>query len=317
MDNIVEGEPLISVIVPIFNVEKYVGRCLDSLANQTMTQIEVICIDDGSSDRSGEIAERYSADKRFKIIHTENRGLSAARNRGIDESRADWIMFVDSDDWVDKDFCRIPYKAALESGADMVIFCNDNGKKSGKKLKITLGIIDESTAHEYGNVAVWNKLYKKNLYKAIRYPEGHNYEDLATTHKIVHEAKTIFLIEEFLYHHISREGSITKTISKSNKRDQMVSMLERCEFLAKYGFPIEIMESRLIGAAIVYLFVTSSCKDDVWKKAKEIADSSKGVPKLLNWKQRVLLIIWKINSELFFTIAKIARRVAKVDESGL
>ena len=91
------NDPLISVIVPIYNVEKYVRKCLDSLKNQTMKQIEVICIDDGSTDESGRIAEEYKNEDgwpRFRVIHTENRGLSAARNRGIDEAKSQWLMFV-------------------------------------------------------------------------------------------------------------------------------------------------------------------------------------------------------------------------------
>lgn len=117
-------DPLISVIVPIYNVEKYVRKCLESLKNQTMKEIEVICIDDGSTDRSGLIADEYESSEFpiFRVIHTENRGLSAARNRGLDEARAEWIMFVDSDDWVDKEFCRVPYENAIENKADMVIF---------------------------------------------------------------------------------------------------------------------------------------------------------------------------------------------------
>lgn len=116
-------QPLISVIVPIYNVEKYVRKCLDSLVAQTLREIEVICIDDGSTDRSGEIADEIARDDaRFRVIHTENRGLSAARNRGIDEARSQWLMFVDSDDWVSPEFCRVPYEAAIEYGADLVIF---------------------------------------------------------------------------------------------------------------------------------------------------------------------------------------------------
>lgn len=116
--------PLISVIVPIYNVERYVRKCLDSLKGQTLKQIEVICIDDGSTDGSGKIADEYVSEEwpRFRVFHTENRGLSAARNRGIDEAKAQWLMFVDSDDWVHEDFCRVPYEAAIENSADLVIF---------------------------------------------------------------------------------------------------------------------------------------------------------------------------------------------------
>ena len=202
-------DPLISVIVPIYNVEKYVRKCLDSLKNQSLKQIEVICIDDGSTDDSGRIADEYGReDPRFRIIHTENRGLSAVRNRGIEESRCDWIMFVDSDDWVEKDFCEIPYKAAVENKADMVVFRNDvikqNREKKYKTANDLIGLVDEFTAHEHGARVAWNKLYKKELFDGIQYPEGRVYEDVSTTHQLVHKAKRIFMLSDCLYHYCLR-----------------------------------------------------------------------------------------------------------------
>lgn len=125
-------DPLVSVIVPIYNVEKYIRRCLDSLKNQTMKQIEVIMINDGSTDESGRIAEDYVIDSwpQFRFIRYDmNRGLSAARNTGIDEARAEWIMFVDSDDWVEPEFCRVPYETVLNDNADMIIFPAQKGRK--------------------------------------------------------------------------------------------------------------------------------------------------------------------------------------------
>ncbi len=136
--------PLISVIVPIFNIEKYVRKCLDSLVNQTLKEIEIICVDDGSTDASGLIADEYcNTDGRgngnewplIRVIHTQNHGLSAARNRGIDEERAKWLMFVDSDDWVGEEFCMAPYEAAVKYGADLVIF-KACWVKNGKIKKI-------------------------------------------------------------------------------------------------------------------------------------------------------------------------------------
>ena len=106
------------------------------------------------------------------MIHTENRGLSAARNRGIDEAKAEWIMFVDSDDWVSPDFSRIPYEAAIENQTDMVIFGfhKTSGKTDHCSQENTIEIIDEFTAHEFGEVVVWNKLYCRCLFDGIRYP---------------------------------------------------------------------------------------------------------------------------------------------------
>ena len=116
-------EPKVSVIVPMYNVEAYLPRCLNSLRRQTLSDIEIILVDDGSPDRCGEIADRYAReDGRFRVIHQANAGLSAARNRGIELASAPYLMFVDSDDWVEPDFCRIPFETAEEHGADLVIF---------------------------------------------------------------------------------------------------------------------------------------------------------------------------------------------------
>ena len=232
--------PLISVIVPIYNVEKYIRKCLESLINQSMKQIEVICIDDGSTDESGRIADEYcnidaEGNKKvwpvIKVIHTANRGLSAARNRGIDEVQAEWLMFVDSDDWVEREFCVRPWKVAVRENADLVAFqayTVKHGKvKKPKSPNIKVGIVDEMIAYDYVGTAAWNKLYKKELLEDIRYPEGRVYEDIATTHKIIHRAKRIYLLNDYLYYHIKWKGSITQTHSLSNKRDRLLASIER------------------------------------------------------------------------------------------
>ena len=108
--------PRVSVIVPIYNIAPWLEKCLDSLKRQTLKEIEIIMIDDGSTDESGTIAKRYCVKypewPRFRYFHTENKGLSSARNHGINESQSRWIMFVDGDDWVDEHFCEVPYKTA-------------------------------------------------------------------------------------------------------------------------------------------------------------------------------------------------------------
>lgn len=307
-----DGQPLISVIVPIYNVAPYLRKCLDSLKGQTLKDIEVICIDDGSTDESGLIADEYATDTRFRIIHTENRGLSAARNRGIDEAKADWLMFVDSDDWVDKEFCRIPYEAAVENEADLVIFQTDwwkNGRKlKNKEQNIPIGIVDEAIAHELGAVAAWNKLYRKMLFKGIQYPDGHNYEDYATTHKLVHEASCVVMLQGILYHHVVRTGSITQTRTVSNKKDRFVFMKERCDFLKRNGYSTEWLEQRLVGAAVGYYAVSSPCNDALHKEAEEVLRSCTNIPWLLPWRQIIGLIAWKIDARLFNAVSVMAGR---------
>ena len=302
-----ECAPLISVIVPIYNVEKYVRKCLESLKNQTMKRIEVICIDDGSTDRSGLIADEYKTSPGvwpvFRVIHTENRGLSAARNRGIDESLSDWIMFVDSDDWVDERFCEIPYRAAIENNADLVIFqadCWRNGRTVGKKsVVIPKDIIDELAAHEYGGKAAWNKFYKKCLFCSIQYPEGRVYEDLATTHKLVHEAKKILMIQKLLYHRVLRNGSITHTYSIQNIRDGFVSAKERYSFLSVLGYEEMKLKEDLCGSAIDYLSVMQPCDEELYLEAKTIVETTERIPQGISKKQKAWLFVWNINPCLF------------------
>ncbi len=182
---------MISVIVPIFNAEAYLPKCLASLAAQTFTDVEFILIDDGSTDRSGEIADQYSG-TRFRVFHTANRGLSAARNYGIERSHGEWLMFVDSDDRVEPTYCEIPYKAAVSNDADLVIFqaCGmKNGKvRKGKNAALT-GIVNTEDALKNCGTAAWNKLYKRTLFDVIRFPEDMAFEDLAVTHKIVLQAR--------------------------------------------------------------------------------------------------------------------------------
>lgn len=310
------GTPLISVIVPIYNVAPYVRKCLDSLKNQTMKEIEVICIDDGSTDGSGAIADEYRSDElpSFRVIHTENRGLSAARNRGIDEARADWIMFVDSDDWVDERFCEIPYKVAVANIADLVCFkayrVTKWGKvKKPKKTNAPVGIVDEMTAHEYGSVVAWNKLYKRSLFNTTRFPEGHVHEELATAHRFVNEAEKIVLLHNRLYYYIDRKGSICNTHTFSYKKDAFLYALERHKFLIECGYPSEKIEWLLQQSAVGLFASTTSSQDAMYLKAAEIVDNIRGIPKEFNTKQKTALVALKIDRRLFYLICKMSGRI--------
>lgn len=305
-----DDTPLVSVIVPIYNVEKYVRKCLESLQGQTLKQIEVICIDDGSTDGSGRIADEYETTDYpiFRVIHTENRGLSAARNRGINEAQAEHIMFVDSDDWVDKDFCRAPYESSKRYGANLVIFrCDEikNGKfQKRKQSKFPEGIISESVAQEYGGIPVWNKLYKKQLFDHIRYPEGKVYEDIATTHKLVHEAKIITILDKCLYHYVFRNESISNSHTAENIYEYYCSVLERYGDLLSYGYPENKALSSICISSIRYLSKTKNREDILYKQAKKILDITPLTQKGLNQKQRIALAAWKTNENLFRMISK-------------
>ena len=318
------SDPLVSVIVPIYNVECYIRKCLDSLMKQTLRQIEVICIDDGSTDQSGVIAEEYRSDSfpKIRVIHTVNRGLSAARNRGINESRAGYLMFVDSDDWVEPDFCRVPYLAAIENQADMVIFqtcVTKNGKTQKEQGNIDkqTEVVDEFVAIDIGGPSSWNRLYKKELFEKIRYPEERTYEDIAITHKLVHEANLILMQKDCLYHHIVRKGSITQTHTGKNKRDRLISAIERNNDLASYGYANEKFKAYELSAAISYLNGARQGNDKLRKMAEEIVDSVHKMPKGLTGKQRIALKIWRKNKQLFYLFCWLGEKSRKDSRNAI
>ena len=312
--------PLISVIVLIYNVVPYVRKCLDSLKKQSLKEIEVICVDDGSTDGSGAIAEEYISNEFpiFKIIHTDNRGLSSARNRGIDEARTEWILFVDSDDWADPRLCEISYKAAIENQADMVIFgtysVNWNGKarKAGIKSDIPVGIVDAFTAHEYGEVVTWNKLYAKRLFDGIKYPEGRLYEDKAITHRVVNASKRIAMINDRLYFHVVRKGSISHTYTRSNRKDCFIANMERYNDLLEFGFPEKRIKSELCSSALGFLASSGQVEDELHEEAQRIIESVNCFPKSYPLWKKIALFVWKKDKKLFYRISRLAGRMNKV-----
>ena len=302
---------MISVIVPIYNTEKYLPKCLDSLAAQTYPDVEFILVDDGSTDNSGVIADQYT-DPRFRVFHTENHGLSAARNFGIEQARGEWLMFVDSDDWVEPGFFEIPYQTALHYDADIVIFHAYNvkdGRIKGEKSFASIEVIDWKKAVECGGLPVWNKLYKRELFDGIRFPEGRVYEDLAVTHKVLMQAKRIVMIPDVLYFHVYRKNSLSHRRSVKYKRDAFISVLERAEDLESFGFAEDMYEPPLIACAILFLVVTDPSEDQLYREAEKIADSVKGIPSYLPWKRKVLLMVWKTNKPLFHLIRRFLHKL--------
>ena len=302
---------MISVIVPIYNTEKYLPKCLDSLASQTYPDVEFILIDDGSTDNSGAIVDQYK-DPRFRVFHTGNHGLSAARNFGIEQARGEWLMFVDSDDWVEPGFCEIPYQAAVHDGADLVIFYTYNVKNGRGKVRnpsTHTEIIDREKAIKNGSTAVWNKLYKRELFTGIHFPEGRVCEDIAITHKILMKAKRIIMIPDHLYYHVYRKDSISNCHSVKNKSDAFVFALERAGDLESFGCTEEVYKSELISRAFTFIFFADTSEVQIYRKAEEIIDSVTGIPSYLTWKKKVLLMVWKTNRPLFHLIRRSLHRM--------
>ena len=238
-----DRRPLISVIVPVYQVEPCLRRCLDSIIKQSCTNLEILLIDDGSPDRSGDICDEYAAkDQRIIVIHQENRGLSAARNAGLDLATGDFILFVDSDDWIEPSACESLLKNALDLRVDLVIFGFRMVSPDGRGrsyavqdpgIKEKAFVMEQLVRHRM-NVydAVWNKCYKRSLFDGIRFPEGREFEDLATLYRLIHAANRIYMSPAVLYHYIQRERSITtKPYGYQSHLDHMKGYEERLAFL--------------------------------------------------------------------------------------
>ena len=207
---------MISVIVPVYRVDKYLEKCIDSIIGQTYTDLEILLIDDGSPDRCGEICDRYAAvDHRIRVFHTENHGLSAARNLGLEHAEGDYIGFVDSDDWIEPDMFVRLLTAIEDNNADIAV-CGRVMEYPDKKAIISpqAGTMNREAAVKalallkIRNPA-WDKLWKRDCFESIRFPKGRVYEDIATTYRIFLQIDRVVCIPDALYHYRFREGSIS------------------------------------------------------------------------------------------------------------
>ena len=305
-------QPLISVIVPIYKVEEFLPRCLDSLCRQSLKNIEILLIDDASPDRCGKICEQYATqDKRFKVFHhKENKGLSAARNTGIAQTSADYLMFVDSDDWVHEDFCKEAYECAIRNNADLVMFgyqyiLKKNGHNSNLFNTVSDGhktkeeAIDLST-QAFGMVA-WNKLYQRKLFEEICYPVGLIFEDSATSYKLIWKATNIYCMNKILYYRFLRPGSITqrKPTREMVRTRFKVYWQQYCD-LFEWGFRSEQLVLFIIFSALSYCIQTpTDYSDPYFIIASNILRSVKNVPSEFTWRRRFLLKLFQRSPKLF------------------
>ena len=233
----------ISVIVPIYNVEKYLRQCIDSIINQTYKNLEIILVNDGSPDNCGQICDEYSKyDERIIVIHKKNGGLSDARNAGLDASTGEYISFIDSDDWIDTNMFEIMMNLMEINKADIsecgvkYIYDNDNSYED-ENTNISIFNREESLNQlVLDNIrqTVWNKLYKKRIIENIQFKVGKSNEDEFWTYRVLDRINTIVKTEEKLYYYYQREGSIVNSIYSIKKLDGLEARYERLKFLDKY-----------------------------------------------------------------------------------
>lgn len=242
------GNSLISIIVPVYNVKSFITVCIESIACQTYRNLEIILIDDGSTDNSGDICDEYALkDSRIKVIHKKNGGLSDARNVGIDLAQGDYIAFIDSDDFIYPEYFEYLYEMISKNNADMSscqpVLVDENGNTmstpiAGKDyIKIITG--QENCMEEYVignkiNTTAWGNLYKTSLFKesGIRYPFGKYHEDVFTTYRIIDLCEKIVIGNRKLYAYRQRGGSIINSGFSEKHLDGIYGSIQRFEFIS-------------------------------------------------------------------------------------
>ena len=239
----------ISIIIPVYNSEKFLEKCLDSLINQTLKDIEIICINDGSKDGSKEILERYARrDNRIILINQENEGLSCARNNGLKIAKGEYLGFVDSDDWVDIDFFEKLYNAAQKTGCEIVagdFYRHGKFLKSQKlKYKKQEIVYNPSEKFKKANIPVynyiWNKIYKRDKLMALNmlFPVGMVYEDIYWLVKIVFSLNGFATVPNTFYYYRKNSGSTVNQKNAKNRIDFLNSVKELYQFFKDHNIPI-------------------------------------------------------------------------------
>lgn len=243
----------VSIIVPVYNVEDYIEKCLNSLINQTLRDIQIIIVNDGSTDKSKDIIQKYLDDDRILYLEKENGGLSDARNYGIPYATGDYIGFIDSDDFIEYDMYEKMYNKAIEENSDMVE-CDFYWEYTNKK-KEDIGVLydNKKEALIKARVVAWNKIIKKEILNKTKiiFPKGLRYEDIEFTYKIIPHLEKISFVKEPLVHYIQRNTSIANTQNERtgeifNIFDNVISYYKEKNLYDEYKEELEYSYVRIL-----------------------------------------------------------------------
>ena len=236
--------PKVSIIVPVYNVEKYLDKCLNSLVNQTLKDIEIIIVNDGSTDNSKQIIEQYATkyNNLIKVVEEKNQGLGAARNNGLKFATSDYIIFVDSDDYVETNMVEELYNKILEEQADFVICGNNVVTEDYKVISKTFPNkyekYDFNTQMIFGNLCAWNKIIKKTLLEddSLAFRSNVWYEDIDVSFKLFLKAKKMCILPKNLYNYLFRQGSIMNSKSLQKNLDLIAAFDEIIKYSKQNGY---------------------------------------------------------------------------------
>ena len=274
--------PLVSLIVPVYKVEECLPRCLDSIAAQGYSNLDVILVDDGSPDSCGEICEQFArAHSNVRVLHQSNQGLSAARNNAVPLARGDWVTFIDSDDFVTPDHVEYLVRLAMEYRADIAVggyvYEYEPSAAEGTETEVAVMSPAEMLSRmNYGegfSVFAWGKLYRKALVQAHPYPVGKLYEDLATTYKLVGDSSRAVFGNRKTYHWLQRAGSIMRTRFDERQLHGLDAAQAQLEYIAE-KFPAALPAARFRhtakGVELAKLYFESGNEDPaIWKRLRD------------------------------------------------
>ena len=264
-----EKNPLISVIIPVYNSERYLRRCVDSVIGQTYEYLEIILVDDGSSDSSPGICDAYAEmDPRVKVIHQENRGLSGARNTGMDNASADLYVFVDSDDEImpvmieelwyimrsaDADIAECGFIEVKDPSRPPAVKIRREFDAAACRYEVFMGYdaLRQVTDRSAVIAVQWNKLYRKKIFRDLRYPEGRYHEDEFVVHREIAAADSFAVTDDRLYIYYRNPGSITLNMSAEKRYHTCEAFLDRTAFFEDMGYTDLAAKSYIIFAYYV------------------------------------------------------------------
>ena len=284
-------EPLVSVIVPVYKVQQYLVKCVKSITEQTYKNLEIILVDDGSPDDCPKMCDDFAKkDKRIKVIHKQNGGLSDARNAGTDIATGDFVMYVDSDDYLELNTIEVLYNNLVETDSDVsfseyaFVYEDDEGKKITENKLMTYS--KKELVHCFSKpgavyfTVAWCKLFKREIVGDIRFPVGKLHEDEFTTYKILFNANKVVRTNSTLYRYLQRSGSIMQNKTVKNYLHIFEANVERLEFY-KSNAPEEYKEfakNYLSAVIFSYMFLMSASG---FKEKKHIKQKMKAILKEL------------------------------------
>lgn len=304
---------LVSVIVPVYNVELYLLDCLESICKQSYKNLEIIIVNDGSSDNSPHICYEFAKkDPRIQVIDKLNGGLSDARNSGLAVCKGEYICFIDSDDVIHKDFISILFNSIADADICMCYFkkfYNDVIPQDQSILEIlaeefTGDFVNQNLYDEKFDVSaitVCNKLYRKDIWKDLQFPLNRLHEDEFVVHQVLDRSKSFCLVDESLYYYRVREGSITKVKNQKNILDSIEALRNRRDYYRNRGWNQQVIKTRSLERSLMLSPCVSSKTFPQWK--------SYGVMDILrdeiSLKMKCLLLLKKTSAGLYMKFAKI------------